>query len=163
MALQFFTDVLNTYIYSGVSTVLCNRNPGGNLSSVTIFSGTQPTAAQVVSSWSTYSAQYLVHWPSVTWPLPPDYQTIQATQTVTASLPAGVAAFRTGTAGWGICWGNLNASAATIQGATLPGTQFIVVPVTVSGGNGIIKMTTMSIVSGTSYQPADISFKVGLV
>ena len=162
MALQFFDCINNKFINALYYTIAAGTtNP---VVSVTAFSGAQPTAAQVAASWSTYSAQYLVHWTSITWQTMPNLNNLVSSQTYSAATPVARAAFRTGTATWGIVWNRTNVTEAAIQGATLPGSTtfgFIVVPVSDSGGNGVIRLTTTSIVSGTSYQPTDLSFRFG--
>lgn len=160
MALQFFDCINNKFINALYNIV---SNAGVTVSAVTAFSGAQPTAAQVAASWSTYSAQYLVHWTSVGWNVVPNLSNLTSTQTYSAATPVARAAFRTGTATWGIVWNKTNVTEAAIQGATLPTNTFgfIVVPVSDSVGNGVIRLTTTSIVSGTSYQPTDLSFRFG--
>ena len=159
MALIFTTPLANLcmyqcfYLQSGTNTWDC-----------TIFSGTQPTAAQITSNWATYSANYLCHWINATWITPTDQNTLDALQLLTANIPAATAAFRTGTASWAILWNHTpNVSEAAVQGASLPSTIFWVVPVTNNGGNGVLRLTTTSIVSGTLYQPNDITIKVSLI
>jgi hypothetical protein len=137
---------------------------GANLWDCTIFSGTQPTAAQITSSWATYSANYLCHWTDVAWQTPIDTNVLDAAQLLSANIPTARAAFRTGTASWAILWNYTpNVSEAAVQGASLPSTAFWVVPVTDNAGNGVLKLTTTSIVSGTSYQPNDITIRVSLI
>lgn len=161
MALQFF-DCINSKFIRAVHYIVSQNNTAQNCA-VTVFGGTQPTAAQIAASWSTYSAQYLVHWTNVLWFLPPAFTTLASSQVYNTQIPAGKAAFRSGTATWAIIWNRTNVSEATIQGATLPSLTagFTVVPVTNSGGNGVVRLTTTSIVSGTSYQPADITLRFG--
>ncbi len=161
MALQFFDCIINKFTRAAFETV-SDANAALNCA-VTVFDGAQPTTAQITASWSTYSAQYLVHWTNVLWQSLPTYTTLASSQVYSAQIPAAKAAFRSGTATWGIVWNRTNVSEALVQGATLPSTPtgFIVFPVTDSGGNGVVRLTTTSIVSGTSYQPTDLSFRFG--
>jgi len=161
MALQFFDCIISKFTRAAFITII-QGNTGQNCA-VTVFGGTQPTAAQIAASWSTYSAQYLLHWTNVLWFEPPTYNTLLSSQIFNTQIPAGKAAFRSGTATWAIIWNRTNVSEATIQGATLPTTTagFIVVPASNSGGNGVVRLTTTSIVSGTSYQPTDIALRFG--
>jgi hypothetical protein len=162
MALTFFSDLLNAFVFNGIQS-MWSRNPVTN-TSLTIFSGTQPTAAQIVSSWSTYSAQYLVHWTGVVWPTPTGYNTLGSGNSTTATTPAAQNAFRSGTATWAILWpSDGNIAEGTIQGASLPSTTFVVLPVSASGGTGCVRLTSTTITSGSSYQPTDITIKTGIV
>lgn len=160
MALQFFDCITAKFIRSVYNTV--SSKTTNAVSSVTIFSGAQPTAAQISASWSTYSAQYLVHW-SVAWYSPPLVATLAASQYHYCQLPAAKIAFRSGTAAWGIIWCNSNLSEATIQGGTMPSPArgYIVVPVSDNGGDGCIKVTSTTITAGSSYQPSDITLRFG--
>lgn len=137
---------------------------GTNLWDCTIFAGTQPTAAQITSSYSTYSASALCHWTDATWITPTSADTFGVAQLLSANIPTARTAFNTGTASWAILWNHTpNVSEAAAQGASLPSTAFWVVPVTNNAGNGVLKLTTTSIVSGTSYQPNDITIRVSLI
>jgi hypothetical protein len=160
MAVTFFSDVLNAFVYAGIQS-MWSWNPSYQ-TSVTVFSGTQPTAAQVTSSWSTYSAVYLVHWTGVVWPTPIGYNTLDSGNVTTATTPAAQTAFRSGTATWAILW-PFNISEATVQGASLPNASFVILPVSASGGTGCVRLASTTIASGTSYQPTDISIKTGIV
>ena len=158
MALTFFSDVLNAFVYNGIYSQV-SWNVSTN-TSVTVFSGTQPSAADVLASWPTYSAQYLAHWTGVQWPTPAGYNTLGSGNQITANTPAAQNAFRSGTATWAIWWTS-NISEATVQGASLPSTAFVILPVSGSTGTGCVRMTSTSLTSGVSYQPTDITIRTG--
>lgn len=160
MAITFTSDVLNAFVYSGVHAMFA-WNPSYP-TSVTVFSGAQPTAAQVTSAWSTYSAAYLVHWTGVVWPTPIGASTLDSGNVTTATTPVAKTAFRSGTATWAILW-PFDISEATVQGSTLPNASFVVLPASASSGTGCVRLTSTTISSGTSYQPADISIKTGII
>ena len=159
MALTFFSDLLNAFVHNGIySQVSWNASVN---SSVTVFSGSQPSAASVVSSWSTYSSAYLVHWTGVQWPTPTGNNTLGSGNQITANTPAAQNAFRSGTAAWAIWWPS-NISEATVQGSSLPSTSFVILPVSGSAGTGCVRLTSTTIASGTSYQPTDITIRTGI-
>lgn len=154
MALQFFSDILPAFTYAG----LYYKSGTGATNTITLFSGTQPTAAQVAASWSTYSAQYLINWTSVG----VVGSTGVAGELFSFSTPAAASAFRSGTGSWAIWWPGAVSDAA-VQGGTLPRTDFCILPASTSGGDGCLRMTSLTITSGTSYQPTDITIKFGVV
>jgi hypothetical protein len=151
VALQFFSDIVTGFTYAGLYV----ESGQGATNTITLFGGTQPTAAQVVASWPTYSAQYLVHWTSVGVVAPNG-------DLFSFATPAAKAAFRSGTGAWAIWWPGAVTDAA-VQGSTLPRTDFCILPASESGGNGCFRMTSLAITSGTSYQPSDIAIKMGFV
>lgn len=166
MALIFSSDWANAFLWQGFYGQWRGRTYAWNttspVASVTVFSGTQPSAPSVVSSWSTYSANYLIHWNNIVAPAPTGYNTLGGLNLGTFVTPAAVNAFRSGTAEWAIIWPNVY-SEATIQGASLPSNEFLIVPVSTAGGSGWVKLTSLSLTSGTSYQPLDISLRFGTV
>ena len=165
MALQYQQPHLNMFMHTGVRCALNGNNPSISCP-VTIFSGTQPSAANIIASWTSYNGSALVHWTDAQWPQPADYNTLGATKATTATLPTAKNAFNSGTATWALIWSGTNIgptiTQANVQSATLPSTYFIVVPVSNGGGNGVVKMTSTTIASGSSYQPIDITLRVGL-
>ena len=160
MALQFSSDWANAFLWQGIHAWWVWDTSNARLS-LTVFQGAQPTADQVISSWSTYSANYLIHWSSIVCPAPIGYTTLGGENRTTITTPAAVAAFRSGTANWAILWVNTH-SAATIQGATLPSINFMILPVSINSGSGCVKLTTLGLTAGTSYQPTDVSIKFGV-
>lgn len=158
MALIFTSPIANLFLFQSIQYLY-----PANTFTCTIFSGTQPNAAQITSSWSTYSANYLVHWTAGSWVAPTSPDTFDAPQLMTANVPLAKTAFRSGTASWAILWPQPSVTEALVQGATLPSTKFLVVPVTVNGGNGVVKLTDTNIVVGNSYQPNDITIRAGIV
>ena len=134
---------------------------------ITLYSGSQPSAADVTANYFTYASQSLVHWTGASWitPTTPD-STTEIAQFMTLNIPLAKTAFRSGTANWAILWGSSSAASVTeaqAQFGPLPLDIFVIVPVTASGGKGVVKMTTTTITSGSSYQPTDVTIRVGLV
>lgn len=144
----FHPNIKQLFLGRGVFAAISNPN------AVTVFSGTQPTAASITSSWSTYSPLVLVHWQGAGFTMP----LTNSLMTVT-SFPPAATATGTGTATWAIIWAS-NVTPASVAGSTLPNTSFIVCPVTNTGGNGVIRVTNTSITAGTSVSLADASIVV---
>ena len=165
MALQFSSDWANALLYQGLYGQFGNRgtayDTSGGRSAVTVFQGTQPTAAQVIASWTTYNVNFLVHWNNIIAPAPVGYTTLGGENRMTLTTPAAVAAFRSGTASWAIYW-PAAWTQANIQSATIPNIRFIILPVSINSGAGCVKLTTLGLTAGTSYQPTDISIKFGV-
>lgn len=113
---------------------------------ITIYSGTQPTAAQITAAWASYnssSANCLAHYLDGVWSQPSNNILLQLTP------PAAVAAAKTGNAAWAILW-STNLTQVLLNGATLPNTAFIVVPVSVVNGSGVIRFTDLSFTATVS-------------
>lgn len=150
----FYTGVTNSYANLGI------KNNFAASFAVTVFQGVQPSAADITSSWSSSSANYLQHWTGCSWTQPslnspPLGNTLQLT-----AIPAATTANATGTATWAILWGS-NVSEASVQTGTLPNANFIVGPVTDLTGNGIVRLSSNSITIGASSSPTDVVLSFG--
>ncbi|CAB4146676.1 hypothetical protein UFOVP1008_37 [uncultured Caudovirales phage] len=132
---------------------------------ITAYSGAQPTAAQITSSYNAYSGQALIHWTGATWIQPTSPNSASETQQfMTLNVPTSKVAFVGGTAQWAILWGPTPAvTEAAVKTSALPSTIFYVVPVTDNAGKGVVKMTSTALALGSSYQPSDVTIRVGLV
>lgn len=127
---------------------------------ITIFSGAQPSAATITSSWSSYNTVYLCHWQNVTLYVA-NADTSGAAQGLgiySAVSPATANA--SGTASWAILWPT-NPTEATIQSSSLPSTQFIVCTASDNAGTGIVRLASTTILSGNSYTPSDVVIVAG--
>jgi hypothetical protein len=110
--------------------------------SISVFKGTQPTAAELQSAWSTYNANLLAHYLSANWTQPGDSIFLQLT------IPASVNAVGDGAASWAVLW-NSNISLAAVQGASLPSPNGLIVPCTDSIGDGVIRFTDVNFTNGS--------------
>lgn len=150
----FTSPFLNLYIKRGIID---------NMSStfaITVFSGSQPTAANITSSWSSYNTTSLIHWTGAAW-TQPNADTFDQGNYCYVNNVLTATAHATGTATWGILWRS-NVTLATVQGATLPDTVFITGTVTTALSNGIIKLSNTSITSGQSYSPLEVKISLSL-
>lgn len=142
MATQFEANIRNLMVGRGILPVFTTSNTGA----ITLFSGDQPSANTLISDWNTIRSLLLITWQSV------GYAQSGATSPGTGifvgnSLPSATAQ-ASGTATWGVIWAtNLNVTPAS----SLPTTSFIIVPVSDSAGNGVIKLASTSLVSGSPY------------
>jgi hypothetical protein len=115
-------------------------------SAISIYGGTRPTAAQIVSSWSSYNTSnpnFLAHYLGAVWSNPNNLSIMSLT-----TIPPAVNALNTGTATWCILWAS-NVSAVNVAGATLPNTQFIVGDVSEFAGSALVKFTSANFVTGS--------------
>lgn len=141
MTVQFHSNLRNLIVGRGL--VLGFTSPAA----ISIFGGARPTAAQITSAWSSYNTSnpnFLAHYNGATWTNPNGGTVLTLT-----TFPPAVNALNTGTGAWAILWAT-NVSGASVAGATLPSTQFIVVDVTEFAGTGVIKFTSAEFTSGVS-------------
>ena len=147
MTMQFSSSIANLMAGRGILqgfnvTVQATTFP----SCITIYSGSQPSAAAVTAAWSSYNstnAAFLAHFPGASWTNP------SAGTLVQLSVPAAVNASNSGTAAWAIVWQS-SYTLAQMGTGTLPNAAFLVVPVSLNTGNGVIRMTNLTVTSGTS-------------
>lgn len=132
MTILFYTNLRNLMVGSGILKGLASSV------GITVYSGVQPSAATITSNWSAYNStnsNFLIHFPGVGWTHPS--QGTVAFISIT-TFPAATPATNTGTGTWCIIW-STNPSGATLSGATLPSTSFLVGNVTDLLGNGIVR------------------------
>lgn len=124
--------------------------------SITVFSGSQPTGASVVANWaSTYANNYLAHFNGTSFVQQPDGNSLQLT-VFPSSTP-----INSGTAAWAIIW-DTAVNDTAVQGASLPSTNFLIVPVSNQTSNGIIRFQNTALVAGTPVIIADGSLTSAL-
>jgi hypothetical protein len=151
MALIYSSSVSGLVIYQGLQSVIHGTAGAVGMS---VYSGTQPTAAQVTSNWSTYnssSSNFLLHYTGAVWSQPVGSQ-LQLT-----TIPASATSAQTATATWCIIWAAA-VTAVNVASTTLPNTSFIVVSCTDNMNNGVIRFTNTSFTSGQSVTILDGSF-----
>lgn len=122
--------------------------------SLTVYSGTQSSAADIASNWVNYNSTYLFHVPGVVYKLSNPTSNTLCGLVTNANYPSSDTAVNTGTAAWCIVWCSNVASgtgSGQIGNATIPNSQFIVGPVTLYSGNGIVRLSDLSVTSGLSY------------
>jgi hypothetical protein len=138
MAVQFNSNIRHLMIGRGLLAGFAAP------AAITIYGGAKPTAAQITSSWTSYNTNYLAHYIGGTWTQPSSGTMLSLT-----TIPPAVNATNSGTGTWCILWAS-NVSGASVAGASLPNTQFIVGDVTDFAGPGIIRFTDPAFTSGVS-------------
>lgn len=150
MALLFNSNIRNLMIGRGLMNGFSYISPNFQ-GSISVYAGTQPTAAQITSSWATYastSANFLLHYTGQVWGQP-------SYGTLLQLYPQGnTVASNTGIATWCILWSS-NVTSAQVAASTLPSTAFIVGPVSDTVGQGIVRFTSTSITSGATITITD--------
>lgn len=164
MAIQYSQTTRNLFLQRGLVGNLLSSSVYGTAvtRAITLYSGAQPAADTVVSSWASYNTSFLIHWQNI--PLINPFPEATIPYLTNNTLPSAVAATNTGTASWAIVWaGNpaTGTAAGQISNATIPTTSFIIVPVSDVFGTGVLKLTTTTIVATTSYMFLDFTLKVG--
>lgn len=140
MALSFHPNIRNLYMGRGVAAVFSNPF------AISIYSGVQPIAAQITSSWTLFNeptSNFLAHYVGASWSQPSNGILLQL------GLPPAVSPLKSGTASWAILWAS-NVSAVQTQGSTLPNASFMVVPCSHSIGQGVIRFTNPTLTAGVS-------------
>lgn len=138
MTIQIHSNI-NNLLVNAVKSLLGTH-------AITVYSGSQPTPATVISSWASYNSTnvvFLAHYESAIWTMPSEGNLIQLT-----TVPAAVAASHTGSASWAILW--CANTALGSMGSTIPINRFMIVPVTLSGGTGTIRFSDLSFVQTVS-------------
>lgn len=143
--------------HPNMSQLVVNRGFGLGLSSAfTVFAGVQPTPSDIITNWTTYGSSFLLHHTGAAWTHPINNTTTFLSLT---TLPPSAVAANSGTASWAILW-----STAVTQGSlsnpTIPTTSFVVVPVSVQGGTGVIRYVSTNILAANSYVPLDGTISV---
>ena len=139
----FHPNIRNLMIGQGILAAL------STLVGVTVYSGSQPTAAFIEANWSNFNATPLLHWTDVGFTQP-----LNGILASVTTFPAPVNALLTGTASWAIIW-STNVTAVQVAAGAIPSTSFIVCPVSISSGAGVIRLTNTSIVAGASTSLID--------
>ena len=147
MALIFstsFTQLMANVIYQVVS----GNVDSSATSTVTVYSGTQPAASDIIANWANYTsagATYLANFTGIEWQLDPGNTSACTIFQSTAATPVN-----SGTATWAILWGQAYlADASLASGGAIPTSTFIVVPVSDITGTGIIQFTSAALTAGT--------------
>lgn len=173
MALIYSPSISNCFMLrgimgamSGVSLTSTFYQPQPNPTvAITVYSGTQPSAASITASWASYNTNYLFHQPGVSY-IMPNFQTAGAGAFLSRNnSPTAVTATNTGTASWCIIWcSNVAAGIGTgqISSSTIPNVNFIVGPVTLSTSTGLVTLTSLSVNGGTTATILDSTLTLSI-
>lgn len=142
MALIWDTTFSGVMINKGIKLALSATT------AVTVYGGTQPSAADIANNWANYkssSSNCLAHYVDATWNIPQLHGPLLAIDNVPTTSPA----LNSGEATWAIFW-ITNVTLANVQGSTLPSTNFIVVPCSSLTGKGVIRFIDPVFTAGVS-------------
>lgn len=119
---------------------------------VTVYSGVQPAASAITTTWTNYNSLFLVHIQNVVL----QCANFAATNPIIDLSSSGSGtAVNSGTAAWAILWPT-NPTQASVQGGTIPSTQFVVCDVSTILGLGVIRFNSTTITSALSYSVVDV-------
>lgn len=126
--------------------------------SLTVYSGSQPSAATISNTWTDYNLTYLFHMRGVQYKLSSPSSNTNCGLLTNDNNPTSEAALNSGTAAWCIIWCSDVVSGTNpgeLSDTTIPNSQFIVGPVTLYSGNGIVRLSNLSIVGSSQYTLVD--------
>ena len=124
-------------------------NANNAWSDISIYSGVQPSAADILTNWSNYNSSntnFLAHYTDTTWYTPSEFPATPRLMINGGNVSA--TPINSGLASWAILWCT-NVGTAGVAGATIPTTYFVVVPVGDSTTNAILRFNDANLVAGT--------------
>lgn len=133
MTVKFHSNIANLMVGRGILPAGFNAPSG-----ISIYSGTQPTAAQIVADWANYNSaksNFLAHYSGAIWIQPLDGD---AKFCSLDTIPAAVMPTNAGEAKWCIIWSS-DVSSVSLASSVLPNNVFIVGEVTTLSASGIIR------------------------
>ena len=162
MAIIFHKNIRNAFLYQtwwyglvGNAAYVPAATPMP--CAVTIYGGTQPSAATIAANWASYNTSFLLHLYTGAALGQPSADTVDTGVTVTlTTLPTAQTSNAAGTATWAILWGSA-LTQGNINAGTIPSTRFIVLPVSSTAGTAPLRMASTTIASSTAYTVADLS------
>ena len=159
MALIFSPSITKLMAASGIASLL---SPYYNTpTAITVYSGTQPTAATILANWTDYnsgSVNCLANFNGCIWATQPVGSALTQVQTYPTAIP-----INSGTVTWAILWCNMNVNNTQLSDTTIPTTLFFVVPVSDTTGTGIIRFESIALVTGTSVSILDASILTNFI
>jgi hypothetical protein len=165
MTIKFNQSMRNIVIGSGIMMSLTDieRQVAGSSvnvdtitgkAGITIWNGSQPTPANIISNWTSYNSSFLCHWQDVVLIQSESYLAgIGAS--ITLNSAGSTMAINSSTASWGIIWPS-NPSQSQVSNTSITSTKFIVVSVSEIGLGGVIMLDDTSIITGNTYNISDV-------
>ena len=131
----------------------------------TMYAGAQPAAADdVVTNWGTTYRETTGGNANLIWHADNGMTIGLTNNSVTiygTAFPTAVAPKRNGTVTWAIIWPS-TVTYAALNAATIPRTDFIVAPISITTGNGVLRMTSTTLTTATTTTISDFGFTVYL-
>jgi len=164
MTVIYHRNIRNCYLAQGIMKNLPDwvyYQPGSPyVASITIYGGSQPTAATIEATWTNYNTSYLLHLPDTSIQQPTAQTPGTGVAIINYGVPTVQTATNTGTAAWAILWlQNIAAgsSSGQIGNATLPSTNFMVLPVSDLTKTYPVRLSNTSIETGLTYTIGDLN------
>ena len=116
---------------------------------ITIYSGTQPTADDFVTNWAaSYTSDksnFLAHYTGARFTI-----VTEGPLATLTTIPSAVNAAHDGTGAWAVLWQANQTQSTMGTGSTIPTSSLMIVPVTATGGTGVIRFADLTFTSGVS-------------
>jgi hypothetical protein len=131
--IQFHSNLAKLFLQYGLL-----RHGLGVDSAITVYSGVQPTAQQILDNWpeyNAYSVNCLAHYNDVMWSQPLNNT---ANFISISKFPVSPNHPHNGIGQWCILWGG-NPPIEDIAEPLIPTNEFIVGPISLLSGNGIVR------------------------
>lgn len=141
MALLWDTTIRGLFINRGIKLAMSVTV------AVTIYKGIQPTASDIIANWPAYksgSTDFLCHYSGSVWTQQPAHGQLLGMSTPPTATSV---VQQTGEATWAILW-MTDPLLAAVEGDTLPGANFIVIPCSNTVGKGVIRYEDPLLVIG---------------
>jgi hypothetical protein len=138
-----------------------NFNAYVNKFACTVFPGVQPRANDILANWTNYNTTSLWTCERITW------NNVSMTDENLHHIQAqanGAVAHASGVGTWAIIWPNTNDAVthAKVIGATIPSKIFIVIPVSTTGGSGMLRFKDTTFTNGARNDYVDLTIRVGV-
>lgn len=154
---QFHPNLKTSYAVNALcgNTKIFTTAVSGTVSGISVYSGTQPSAAELIANWNANyrldsGANRLMHYTSALNTCP-TWTRSGSTFAITAFGSSTATAIGTGTASFAVFWTQgQSPTLASLSAATIPAAQgmFLIVPVTTTAGNGVLRFSTLSFATG---------------
>jgi hypothetical protein len=157
MALQFSSSIKTLYAQVAMRGF-------GNLfatnSGISIYSGVQPAASALIANWNTQyrldiqNSAHLAFYTNTVW--------TRTNSTITmTTFPSDATPARAGTASWAVVWqASVVTNASHLSQGSPPSLSFVIVPVTTTAGNGVIRFTSLNFTPTAPVTLIDAGFTI---
>lgn len=152
MTIKFHSNVKKPFLCKFIQKGFTQPWTVGN--SISIYSGEQPTAAEVTANWPNYNAtnpNFLAHIEEGLFVLQPSNDLLKLFSSLAANSNFWSSAkstnVGTGIGTWAILW-DRNISMMNVNDIVLPTLNFIVVSVSNSNGDGVIRFKNTNFTAG---------------
>jgi hypothetical protein len=143
---------------STVATVFTERGIRSNLASaVSIMGGTRPSSEVLISDWTSYNADSSAMLWTAT-----GFVWTRSGNSIFASITPTATPLRNGTASWAILW-QTAVTLANQQTSTIPNQRFIIIDVSSTAGDGIMKLFDTSLNTSTPMAPSDVGMRITFI